>query len=98
MKTPESYEKQAIKKYLDSLAMCWHMSPTTFGYGASGNPDIVVCLGGRFIGIEVKREGKQPTPVQIRRMEQISAAGGVAFWGTAEKVLRDIKNHFQFII
>lgn len=98
MKTPEGYEKAAIRKYLDSLSMCWYMSPATYGFGASGAPDILVCLGGRFVGIEVKREGKKPTTIQTRRMEQIVEAGGVAFWGTAEKVLADMKAHFQFVV
>lgn len=96
MRSPEGHEKQAIKQYLDSLPRCWYMSPATFGFGASGCPDLLVCLGGRFVGVEVKRESKAPTAIQLRRMEQICAAGGVAFWGTAEKVLRDLKAHFQF--
>lgn len=45
----------------------------------SGNPDIVCCLKGRFVAIEVKQPGKNPTPLQALKMEKISAAGGIAF-------------------
>lgn len=98
MKTPEGYEKDDICAYLDKLALCWYMKPATFGYGKSGVPDIIVCLGGRFVGIEVKRPGKVPTPIQVRRMDEIRAAGGLAFWGTAEKVLAELKQHLNFVI
>ena len=90
MKTPESYEKADLKKYLDSIG-AWHFSPLMAGFGKSGVPDIVFCYRGRFGGIEVKREGKTPTQLQYWRMDEIRGAGGSAFWGTAEKVIREIK-------
>lgn len=89
MRTPEFYEKVEIKKYLDSIG-AWHFSPYMAGFGKSGVPDIVVCLNGKFISIEVKREGKAPTPIQTRRMEEITKAGGIAIWGTAEKVINEL--------
>ena len=45
----------------------------------SGNPDIICCLNGRFVAIEVKQPGKQPTELQSLKMEMIRASGGVAF-------------------
>lgn len=90
MKTPESYEKDAIKKYLTQIE-AWFFLPFASGYGKSGVPDIVGCIDGCFVGIEVKREGKQPTKLQEERMKQIHMAGGRAFWGTAEKVIPEIK-------
>lgn len=91
MRTPEGYEKDDIKKYLDSLKNCWYFSPFMTGYGKSGVPDIVGCIKGRFFSIEVKREGKEPTPIQVNRIAEITMAGGVAFAGTADKVIPDIK-------
>ena len=66
------------------------IKPATYGYGASGAPDRVCCLAGRFFAVEVKREGKQPTPLQALRLRQIEAAGGQAVWGTAAKVIPEI--------
>ena|ERR1700687_4648972 len=90
MRTPESWEKAAIDKYLVSIG-AYVVKPTSGGFGASGQPDRVCCINGVFFGIEVKREGKAPTKLQEKRIADIKAAGGQACWGTAEKVIREIK-------
>lgn len=95
MRTPEGYEKDAIGKYLASIN-AWYFKPYMTGYGKSGIPDIVACLHGVFIGIEVKREGKEPTKLQERRMEEIRLAGGFACWGTADKVIAEIEQWRKF--
>ena len=46
--------------------------------GERGTADIIGILkGGRFLGIEVKREGKNPTPEQLRWGEKVTKAGGL---------------------
>lgn len=93
MKTPEAKEKDEIDKYL-KLIGAYVVKSATFGFGASGHPDRVCCIGGRFVSIEVKRPGKEPTPIQERRMNEVRATGGVAFWGTSEKVITEMKLWF----
>ena len=44
----------------------------------AGTPDILACYRGRFIAIEVKRPGEEPTRLQLHRMAQWRAAGAVA--------------------
>lgn len=95
MKTPEAYEKDDICKYLKSIG-AWYHRAHTGGFGASGAPDIIGCYNGRFFGIEVKREGKKPTRLQEMRMREIAEAGGLAFWGTAVKVIGELK--FAFLL
>lgn len=90
MKTPEGYEKDDIDKHLEAIG-AYVVKPTTFGYGKSGHSDRICCIDGCFVGIEVKREGKKPTPIQERRMAEIRKAGGVAFWGTAAKVIFELE-------
>jgi Holliday junction resolvase len=90
MKTPESYEKDEIKKYLVSIG-AWYFCPYMAGFGKAGVPDICACIQGKFWGIEVKREGKEPTAIQRQRMEEIEQAGGYSTAGTAEMVIREIK-------
>ncbi len=90
MHTPEWHEKHAIAKYLDSIS-AWHFKPTTMGFGGSGVPDIVGCYQGQFFSIEVKREGKEPSKLQEKRLEQIALAGGAGFWGTADRVIPALK-------
>lgn len=90
MKTPESYEKAEIDKFLKEIG-AYIVKPATYGYGASGTPDRVCCIHGRFWGLEIKREGKGPTKLQELRMKEIVNAGGQAAWGTASKVIPEIQ-------
>jgi hypothetical protein len=93
MKSPEGYEKKAIKKYLDEgKLIVWYFMPYMAGYGKTGVPDIVGCCRFKgFFAIEVKRHGKQPTVIQDKRMKEIEAVGGKTFWGTAEKVIAEFE-------
>lgn len=102
MKTPEAWEKTEIKARL-LTASCWFFSPYMAGFGKSGVSDIIACVPriitpdmvghrlGLFSSVEVKREGKEPTPIQWRRMSEVEAAGGKAFWGTAAKVIPEFE-------
>ena len=69
----------SIKKYLASLGsdvFFWkeHGGP----YGTSGVPDIICCYKGRFLGLEVKLPSGKLTELQIRAIEKINRAGGIA--------------------
>lgn len=75
--TPEKKVKTKVVAKLKELG-AYYFFPATGGYGRSGVPDIVVCLRGRFIGIECKANGNKPTPLQQRELSCISAAGGTA--------------------
>lgn len=88
MRTPESFEKQDIRNYLRQRNI-WHFMPQGTGFGTNGIPDIIGCYKGRFFGIEVKRPGKKPTPMQFARLAEIEKSGGGGFWGDAEKVLNE---------
>lgn len=90
MKTAEAHEKAEIDKYLKSIG-AYVAKPATFGYGASGVSDRLCCIDGTFWAIEVKREGKEPTPLQHRRMEEVRAAAGMTTWGVATKVIGEIE-------
>ena len=91
MRTPESWVKADVDKFLKGIG-AFIVKPATFGYGVSGNPDRVACFAGRFIGIEVKREGKVPTPLQALRLRTIHQAGGVAIWGdSSESIIEQLK-------
>lgn len=45
-------------------------------FGQAGDPDIEVCYKGRFVAIEVKREGEKQTQAQATYQSDLEAAGG----------------------
>lgn len=91
---PEFYEKKDICDFLDSLGpqRCWYFKPYMAGFGKSGVPDIVGSLCGTCFGVEVKRPGKAPTPIQKRRMAEIARTNGLAVAGTAEIVIQALSD------
>ena len=78
MTTPEKKVKDKVKAFLKDQGAYFFM-PATGGYGKSGVPDIVACLNGRFIGVECKANGNQPTALQRKNLAEITGAGGIAF-------------------
>lgn len=75
--TPEAKVKAAVRKVLTELG-AYYVMPVTGGYGNSGAPDFLVCLRGRFIGIECKAGANKPTPLQEKNLHLIREAGGIA--------------------
>jgi len=45
-------------------------------FGAKGAPDIVAIVGGKYVGIEVKAPGKEPTEDQMAFGKNLTDAGG----------------------
>ena len=62
-------------------------------YAQKGVPDILACVKGKFVAIEVKRPKQKPTPIQYAWLEAIKKAGGVAFWADN---LEDVKKELDF--
>jgi len=48
-----------------------------------GAPDIILCLNGNYIGVEVKQPGKSGTPLQKYQHDKIRASGGEAWTVTS---------------
>lgn len=54
-------------------------------FGKRGDPDLtgIIPSGphrGKRIDVEVKRPGKRPSPIQMKRLREIIDSGGIAFW------------------
>lgn len=75
-------EKKVKRKIVDLLKEynAYYFYPVTGGFGASGVPDVVACVNGRFVGIEAKADLKKnkPTALQKKNLDQIEMAGGIA--------------------
>lgn len=80
MATPEGRVKAQIKGFLKTLTDCWFYMPVQNGMGTVGIPDIIACIRGVFVAIEVKAPGKlgNVTPNQANVLNAVLAAGGVA--------------------
>jgi hypothetical protein len=89
-RTPEAAEKVKVKAYLTSL-WCYQFWPVPSGYGRQG-VDCYACVEGRFFAIEVKAPGQKPTPRQIRTLEEVDDAEGIAIWGTADQIISVIQS------
>lgn len=48
-------------------------------YTKSGVPDILACVNGYFVGIEVKAENGHPSDLQLYNVQKIRESGGFAF-------------------
>lgn len=44
-----------------------------------GIPDLLLCLKGRFVAIELKNEDGKPSALQLYNIERIKESGGEAF-------------------
>lgn len=76
--TPERKVKQRITKLLDRCQI-YYTYTITGGYARNGVPDLLACINGRFVGIEVKAGKNKPTALQEKHMADIRKAGGVAW-------------------
>ena len=77
MSTPESKVKDKIK------AMCkargaYYAMPVMGGMASNGTPDFLICYKGRFIAVEAKAGKGKATALQLVRLKEIDAAGGIA--------------------
>ena len=95
--TPEAKIKKEIVAYLKSLGdKCWWAPYVQNGYGKNGVPDYLVCYRGRFLALEVKKEGGKPTPWQTHQIAAIKAADGQALvvsgWGLVALAIATIND------
>lgn len=44
----------------------------------AGVPDLLICINGYFLGVEVKAEKGRPSQLQLLNIEEIKKAGGIA--------------------
>lgn len=67
-----------IKRYLERRG-AWFVKFFANAYTHKGIPDILACINGYFVGIEVKAPNGKASEIQIFNIRKINAAGGFAF-------------------
>lgn len=89
---PEKKIENGIKRYLDSIG-AYHIKNHGSMYSKAGTPDIVACVQGRFVAIEVKREsGGKVSELQKAHIKIIEQAGGLSMVACS---VNDVKTTLQ---
>lgn len=68
----------AILKYLKTVPECFFWKEHGGMYGTAGLPDIICCIGGRFMAFEVKTPSGKLTKLQETTIRKIQDARGEA--------------------
>lgn len=95
MAAEKLYENK-IKKFLESEG-AWFVKFFANRMTKEGIPDILACVNGYFVGIEVKAQNGRPSELQKYHCEQIRKSGGFAFvvypsgWDQFKKFISDLK-------
>jgi len=99
MAGPEAKVKAKLRKWLQKeYPGCWTYMAPGGRFGRKGVPDMVCCILGLFVAIEVKaREGIKPTAIQQHELDLITMANGIAivFDGWNELQLTYLKNEIN---
>ena len=61
-------------------------------YAKAGVSDILACIKGKFVAIEVKKPGNKPSKLQENFINGINSIGGIAFWADN---LDDVKEQIK---
>ena len=70
--TPEARFRRHVLRWLTDHGHC-----AFAGAGRVGAPDILVCVAGQFVGIELKAERGRTSKVQRIMHKRLVAAGGI---------------------
>ena len=100
--TPEKRVKDKVVAILKQEG-AYYFFPATHGFGRSGVPDIIACVSGLFLAVECKAGKNKPTTLQVREIERIRKADGVAVvvneenWDMLPELIRKLKQGTSII-
>lgn len=66
-----------VKKFLNEQG-AWYVKFFANSFTKTGVPDILACVNGYFVGIEVKAQNGKPSELQLHNIRKIRQAGGFA--------------------
>lgn len=75
---PEKIFENKIKKFIEDHGG-WQVKFFANSYTRTGIPDILACINGYFVAIEVKAQNGTPSLLQQKCCADIRNAGGFAF-------------------
>lgn len=91
--TPESAVVHAVKQWAKDKPDVYIVRVVQAG--EVGVPDFLLCVCGRFVGVECKAKGQAPRTNQRLQLGRITAAGGFALWGDADTLIPELDLIYQ---
>lgn len=73
----EKMIQREILKYLATVEECWVIKVVISN--ERGCPDVLACIQGKFLALEIKDETGQPTAIQCAQHRRIEKAGGKVY-------------------
>lgn len=93
MASEKTFENK-IKLYLKSIG-AYFIKTHGDRFSKVGTPDILACVNGHFVAVEVKAENGRPSDLQLYHIEQIKKSGGygvILYPKDFEKFKKDMGN------
>ena len=66
-----------VKRWLKSKGV-YHFKYFGNAFSTAGIPDLIACVNGRFVGIELKSEKGKTSQLQEYNLRQIEKSGGIS--------------------
>ena len=76
MMSEKAFENK-IKKFIKEKG-CYVLKDNPEYFWIKRTPDLLICCKCYILGIEVKRETGKPSKLQLKKIEEIKNAGGIA--------------------
>lgn len=97
MKKETRFKTGTVAPFLKALPNTWFVK--TQQRAIRGTPDYLLCVNGMFVGMELKKDGKEkPDPLQQYNLGRIKASKGIALvahpenWEKVSRVLTILAN------
>ena len=90
----EKVFENKIKSYLKSIG-AYFIKTHGDRFSRVGTPDIIACVNGHFVAVEVKAANGIPSDLQLHHIQQINNAGGYAvilYPKDFEQFKKDVQN------
>lgn len=73
----EKQFENKVKKFLKDNGI-WFTKVWGGGFQTSGIPDIIACVKGQFVAVELKAQNGKPSELQLFHIRKINESGGYA--------------------
>ena len=90
-------EASVVAKLRDAIARAGGWVLKTCPPVAAGTPDLLACIGGRFVAVECKAEHGKLSLLQIHTLQKIREAGGIA-WVVSPRNIGEVVYHIVHTI